>query len=270
MLGAALWFTTRRLTRPLTELQQVANAMGRASPPPQIKESGAREIRASLRAFNTMQDRLHRYLDSRTRVLAAMSHDLRTPLTRLRLRAETVDQPEVRTRLVADIEEMDSLVHRSLGLFRGLDDSEPLTAVDVDALLQALAAECAEMGQSLPIKGQAGAPLLARAQSLRRSLRNLIDNAFKYGGKAHIEVRDTPQELVISVCDQGPGIPEDQLQSVCEPFRRLESSRSRETGGVGLGLAIAADVAEQHGGNLQLCNRPEGGLAANLRLPRKH
>jgi signal transduction histidine kinase len=268
MLGVALYVATRRLTTPLTELQRAANAMGRAMPPPRIEARGAREIRESLQAFNTMQDRLRRYLDSRTRVLAAMSHDLRTPLTRLRLRAETVDQPAIRNRLVADIEEMDSLVNRSLSLFRGLNDEEASVDVNIDELLAGLSAEFRELGQTVPVQGRSNASIKARPLALKRALRNLIENAIKYGQAARMEVSDG-DALAITISDSGPGIPAAQLESVFEPFFRLESSRGRDTGGVGLGLSIARDVAEMHGGNVRLRNIDGGGLAATLTLPHR-
>jgi signal transduction histidine kinase len=268
MLGTALYFATLRLTQPLTELQRAANAMGRAMPPPRIEARGAREIRESLLAFNTMQDRLRRYLDSRTRVLAAMSHDLRTPLTRLRLRVETVESPEARQRLVSDIEEMDSLVNRSLGMFRGLSDDEPTVSVNVNEMLANLSAEFAELGQTVPVHGVVEQQILARPLALKRALQNLIENAIKYGEAARIEVTDGAR-LAIAVCDCGPGIPTEQLEAVFEPFFRLEDSRNRDSGGVGLGLSIARDVAEMHGGTLQLRNIGSGGLAATLILPRE-
>jgi signal transduction histidine kinase len=267
MLAAALLYSTRRITRPLTELRRAADAMGRAMPPPRIAPSGAREIRESLIAFNTMQDRLRRYLDSRTRVLAAMSHDLRTPLTRLRLRAETLEPAALRERLVSDIEEMDSLVNRSLSMFRGLNDDEPAVDLDVNAFLKGIANDFAELGQTVPIQGHATRTNNARPLALKRAIQNLIENAIKYGHAARIEVSDGKQ-LDISICDSGPGIPASQLEAVFEPFFRLEDSRHRDTGGIGLGLSIARDVAEMHGGTLRLHNISAGGLAATLTLPR--
>jgi signal transduction histidine kinase len=268
VLGAALLFTTRRLTAPLRELQRAADAVGRSIGVPHVAETGAREIRQSLRAFNTMQDRLRRYLESRTRVLAAMSHDLRTPLTRLRLRAETVEPAESRARLVADLEEMDGLVNRSLDLFRGLNEQEAPVEVDMNEFLAGLAEESVELGHTLPMSGQAIRPITVRPLALKRALRNLVENAYKYAGGAELRVIDG-DSLAIEVCDHGPGIPMTEFEAVFEPFNRLESSRNRDSGGIGLGLSIARDVAELHRGTLTLRNRASGGLVARLVLPRR-
>jgi signal transduction histidine kinase len=268
LLGAVLWLVTRRLTRPLRDLQAVASALGRSQPPPRIPESGAREIREALRAFNLMQERLQRYLDSRTRVLAAMSHDLRTPLTRLRLRAETAEHQELRERLIADIEEMDALVQRSLALFRGLNDTEEFQATDLNLWLAEIVTEYRELGREFTVSGRANTPLSIRPQALRRALRNLIDNALNYAGATQVELCDNGATVDVAVLDRGPGIPPEQLAAVREPFHRVEISRSRATGGVGLGLAIATEIAAAHGGALLLRNRADGGLEAILSLPR--
>ena len=242
--------------------------MGRTQSVPRVTETGALEIRQSLRAFNTMQDRLRRYLDSRTRVLAAMSHDLRTPLTRLRLRAESIDALQLREQLVADIEEMDELVNRSLDLFRGLNEQEPRLEVDMGEFVANLADECRDLGLSLSVHGSIQNPALVRPLALKRALRNLVDNACKYGGGAELTLSDG-EAVEFGVRDHGPGIPEEQLQAVLEPFNRLETSRNRDSGGVGLGLSIARDVAELHGGTLVLINAPGGGLLATMTLPRE-
>ena len=268
LLAAALWFATRRLTRPLRELQAVANALGRAEPPPRIRESGAREIREALRAFNGMQERLQRHLDGRTRALAAMSHDLRTPLTRLRLRAESIEPAPLRERFIADLQDMDALVARSLSLFQGYTDAEPLQPTDLNAWVRDLAAEYRELGREVAVSGATSAPVAVSPQALRRAVRNLVDNALRFAGQAHIEVREDASDIVIDVLDRGPGIPEEWLAEVREPFGRVDTSRNRATGGVGLGLAIAAEIAAAHGGALLLRNRAGGGLAAGIRLPR--
>jgi signal transduction histidine kinase len=232
-------------------------------------EQGAREIRDATRAFNAMQDRLLRYLDSRTRVLAAMSHDLKTPLTRLRLRVESVSEPELRERFGSDLDEMESLVRGALGLFKGLDDDEVFESVDVNALLETLRSEFTEMGARITVQGTALGPVSVKPRALKRCLTNLVENAVKFGSKADVIVEDGPM-LVIRVRDDGPGIPADSLEQVFEPFFRLESSRSRDTGGTGLGLTIARDVAQAHGGTLILNNLPERGLEAVLQLPRNN
>jgi signal transduction histidine kinase len=215
-----------------------------------------------------MQDRLHRYLDSRTRVLAAMSHDLKTPLTRLRLQVEALDNPPMQERIGRELDEMESMVREALALFRGLDDGEPAVPVDVDALLAKIGEEFRDMGQTVTISGQALRPLVGKPQALKRCLTNLIANAVKFGTRAEVQVADGA-DLMIRVRDQGPGIPEEELERVFEPFYRLESSRNRDSGGTGLGLTIARDVAQAHGGSLRLANLAGGGLEATLRLPRR-
>jgi signal transduction histidine kinase len=216
-----------------------------------------------------MQDRLHRYLDSRTRVLAAMSHDLKTPLTRLRLQVETqIEDPALQARFGKELDEMEGMVRGALALFRGLNDEESLEPVDVNSLLETVRGEFAELGREVTVEGHAVKPLPGKPQALKRCITNLVGNAVNFGGRARIVVRDGPQ-LLISVCDEGPGIPPEELEKVFEPFYRLESSRNRDTGGTGLGLSIARDVAQAHGGSLVLRNRPQGGLEARLTLPRR-
>src|SRR5271170_6990076 len=230
--------------------------------------NGARELRNAARAFNTMQDRLRRYLDSRTRVLAAMSHDLKTPLTRLRLQVETLDNPPMQERIGAELDEMESMVREALSLFRGLDDGEPAAPIDIDALLAQIRGEFTGMGAQVTLCGHATEPLLGKPQALKRCLTNLIANAIKFGARADILIEDGA-ELVVRVRDAGPGIPPEELERVFEPFYRLESSRNRDTGGTGLGLSIARDVAQAHGGSLVARNLSSGGLEALLVLPRR-
>jgi signal transduction histidine kinase len=252
----------------LSKLAVAAEAMGRDIRHPPPPEEGVREIREATRAFSVMQDRLRRYFDSRTRVLAAMSHDLRTPLTRFRLRVEQVGDANLRARFVSDLDEMESLVRGALALFRNLNDDEKFEAVDVNTLLQSLVSEYAEVGANVTFEGSARDLFNARPLALKRCVMNLVDNALKFGKRAKIQVEDG-EALTISVADEGPGIPEESLERVFEPFFRIETSRSRETGGTGLGLSIARDVAQAHGGVLTLRNLGEGGLIAELRLPRR-
>ncbi|MFL6574978.1 MAG: ATP-binding protein, partial [Povalibacter sp.] len=266
-LAVVLFFMTRSVTRPLSDLARAADAIGRGESHPPIPEVGARELRDATRAFNTMQERLHRYLDSRTRVLAAMSHDLRTPLTRLRLRAESLEDSETQTRFVADIDEMSRMVTGALNMFKGLNDEEPTTRVIVDDIFAALQTEFAELGASFVVEGHSNDPILGKAQQLKRCFSNLLHNAVKYGSNVLVHLSDD-HELVISIRDDGPGIPAEELERVFEPFYRVESSRNRDTGGTGLGLSIARDIVQAHGGSIALKNRPEGGLEAIVRIPR--
>jgi len=268
LLVIALYAAARNITRPLLDLARAADSVGRELRPARLEERVARELRDAARAFNTMQDRLHRYLDSRTRVLAAMSHDLKTPLTRLRLQVETLDNPTMQARIGRELDEMEGMVREALSLFRGLDDGEPAAAVDVNALLAQIRAEFTDMGSVVTVSGSALQPYVGKPQALKRCLTNLIANAVKFGVRADLAVEDGA-ELVIRVRDHGPGIPESELERVFEPFYRLESSRNRDSGGTGLGLSIARDIAQAHGGSLSLVNLPGGGLEAVLRLPRR-
>ena len=269
VLVIALYVTARSITRPLSSLVHAAEGLGRNVRQPKLEEKGARELRDAARAFNTMQDRLQRYLDSRTRVLAAMSHDLKTPLTRLRLQVETtLDDPAIQARFGKELDEMESMVRGALALFRGLDDDETLAQIDINALVGILESEFTEMGADVTVEGKALQPLTGKPQALKRCLTNLVANAVKFGTRAKIIVEDGTS-LIIRVRDEGPGIPPEELERVFEPFYRVESSRNRDTGGTGLGLSIARDVAQAHGGSLIAQNLPQGGLEALLVLPRR-
>jgi signal transduction histidine kinase len=268
LLVIVLFVAARNITRPLSDLARAADRVGRDLRPAQLHERGARELRDAARAFNTMHDRLRRYLDSRTRVLAAMSHDLKTPLTRLRLQVEALDNPPMQARIGRELDEMESMVREALSLFRGLDDGEPAAPIDIDALLTQLRGEFTDMGAVVTLTGHALQPYVGKPQALKRCLTNLLANAVNFGTRADILVEDGA-ELVIRVRDSGPGIPEAELERVFEPFYRLESSRNRDSGGSGLGLSIARDIAQSHGGSLTVANLPAGGLEALLRLPRR-
>jgi signal transduction histidine kinase len=267
VLAVALFLMARTITRPLSALAGAAEAMGRGEAPAPLPETGARELREATHAFNTMHERLQRYLNSRTRLLAAMSHDLRTPLTRLRLRSERLADPELRKRFNADVDEMNDMLKAALDLFRGMNADEPVNPVDIMQFLEALRSEFAELGADVTVRGSAVGPIAVRPNALKRCVTNLISNAVKFGGRADVVVADGA-ELTIRVLDEGPGIPEAALGRVFEPFFRLESSRNPETGGTGLGLSIARDIAQAHGGSLELRNRQPRGLEAVLTLPR--
>jgi signal transduction histidine kinase len=215
-----------------------------------------------------MQARLAGYIRDRTRVLAAMSHDLKTPITRLRLRAELLGDPLMREKFTRDLDEMESMVGATLDFLRGQESGEPAQPVDVMALLESLQADLRETGGTMEIGGTAIRPYPGAPQALKRCLANLVENAVKYGRSARVTVDDSATHLVIRVQDDGPGLPPAELEKVFDPFYRVEGSRSRDTGGTGLGLTIARGIAEAHGGRLSLRNREEGGLEAKLELPR--
>ena len=258
----------RALTRPLAVLADAAGELGRDIRRPPLTETGPLEVRRAARAFNTMQERLIRYIGDRDRILAAVSHDLKTPITRLRLRTELLDDSPLREKFLADLDEMQRMTQAALDFLRGGEDSEPIAPVDLNALLQSLQEDAEDLGHEVGILGIVLQPLRCRPLALKRCLTNLVDNALKYGQRAEIAVADTPARLRLIVRDYGPGIPTTELEKVFEPFYRLESSRSRDTGGTGLGLGIARNIARAHGGELTLRNHPQGGLEAVLELPR--
>ncbi|MGQ0526019.1 MAG: ATP-binding protein [Betaproteobacteria bacterium] len=256
------------VTRPLKRLSDAAEALGQNIDRAPLDENGPEEVVRAARAFNRMQARLQGYIRDRTRVLAAMSHDLKTPITRLRLRAELLDEAEHRQRFTRDLDEMETMVAATLDFLRGLESGEAAKPMDVMALLESLQADLAETGGEVEIEGRAVNPYPGKPQALKRCLRNLVENAVKYGKRAHVVVEDDDARLRIRIQDEGPGLPPEELEKVFEPFYRTEQSRSRETGGTGLGLTIARNIAEAHGGRLELSNRHAGGLEARLSLPR--
>jgi signal transduction histidine kinase len=258
----------RWTTRPLKALADAADDLGRNLHRPPMAETGPVEVVRASRAFNTMQARLVAYVRERASVLAAMSHDLKTPVTRLRLRAELLPDPELRRKFTQDLQELEDMVAATLDYLRGAQGAEPVQPVDMQALLESVLADVAETGGRVELSGSAGAPYRGQPAALKRCIRNLVENAVKYGGSARVELVDGAAELQVQVRDDGPGLPADELARVFEPFHRAEPSRNRETGGTGLGLTIARAIAELHGGRLTLHNRAEGGLEARLVLPR--
>lgn len=259
----------RWATRPLKVLADAAGELGRDIERPPMPETGPAEVVRAARAFNEMQQRLASYIRERTATLAAMSHDLKTPVSRLRLRAELLEDSEAKKKIAQDLEEMESMIQGTLEFMRGGQSAEAPQPVDVKALLESLQADAQITGAEVAIEGAPRGPYVGRPQALKRCLGNLLDNALKYGKSALLIVDDLPERLVIRVRDLGPGIPEPELERVFEPFYRLEGSRSRDTGGTGLGLSIARQIAELHGGSLDLRNLAQGGLDAVLTLPRR-
>jgi signal transduction histidine kinase len=263
----SVW-AARRVTAPLASLAAAAERLGRDMTAPPLEETGTLETRQASRAFNDMQTRLRSLIENRTRLLAALSHDLRTPLTLLRLRAENVDNAQERDRMLSTIAEMDTMIGTTLKFARDEAATEARRATDLSALVQSIVDDMADAG--MPATIQPAEPIVheCRPDALKRAIRNLLDNAVKYGKTAQAAIGATASGIEITVDDEGPGIPEAELSRVFEPFYRLEDSRSRETGGVGLGLAIARSIVHAHGGELRLANRAEGGLTARITLPR--
>ncbi|HPE81282.1 MAG TPA: ATP-binding protein [Gammaproteobacteria bacterium] len=260
----------RWMTRPLSQLAVAADELGKDIQRVPLEEKGPTEVRRAARAFNTMQARLSRFVEERTRILAAISHDLKTPITRMRLRLEKVSDNAVRDKLERDLSEMQILVQGSLDFMRGMALREKTQKLDINALLESLRDDAQDMGQSVSIRGTAAVPYLGKPLALKRCFVNLIENAIRYGREAEIEVRDSEAELQIVITDKGPGLPDDTLEKVFEPFYRIEASRNPKTGGTGLGLSIARNIARGHGGELRLENSAEDGegLRAVLTLPR--
>ena len=259
------WWTARRVVGPMRALAMGADRLGRGLEAGPLPMTGPSEVQDTTLAFNRMQDRLTRFVNERTHMLAALSHDLRSPLTAMRLRIEMLDETEDSMRLKALVEEMQAMVEATLEFARGVAKAEPPSDIDLAALLADLVgdvgADRATLAPSPPV------PVTIRPQALNRALRNLIDNAVRYGGAAQVALALEPGFAVITIADKGPGLPEDQLEAVFEPFVRLEGSRSRDTGGVGLGLAIARTIIQAHGGTVKLRNRREGGVEAVVTLP---
>ncbi|WP_240202700.1 MULTISPECIES: ATP-binding protein [Burkholderia] len=262
------WIGARMLAAPFRTLTVGAAELSRNIDAPPIKEIGPVEARQAASVFNTMQASLRRQMSERNRFLAAVSHDLRTPLTRMTLRLRSAQDVELSDRLRDDIDEMTQLLEATLSFLRNEEVVEAFSPVDINALVDAIAEDAAELGQKVTISGEVP-PISAQPLGLKRCLTNLVANAIRYGEDAHIRLIDTPSCVRIQVVDHGPGIPELQLERALEPFYRVESSRNRNTGGTGLGLAIANDVVKRHGGELVLRNGTEGGLVAQVTLPRR-
>jgi signal transduction histidine kinase len=267
MLVAISIWATRRVTAPLAALAVAAQRLGRDINAPPIPETGTVETRQASRAFNDMQAKLRQLIDNRTRLLAAISHDLRTPLTLLRLRLEDITGVEDRERLLGAIAEMDGMIAATLQYARDEAATERPRITDLTALVQSAVDDMADAG--LAAQMEPAQPILheCRPTAMRRAVTNLLDNAIKYGKKAQAAIRAESGSIKITVDDEGPGLPVEELPRVLEPFYRVDGSRSRDAGGIGLGLAIAQSIVQAHRGTLVLLNRPSGGLRATISLP---
>jgi protein-histidine pros-kinase len=266
VLLLAAWLGARWLSQPMRRLAAAARELGNNISRPPLPETGTVECREASQVFNQMQERIQQQLQDRDRLVAAVSHDLRTPLTRLRLRAELLDDPETTQEFQRDIAEMEAMIQDTLDYLRGQAQGVPMVRVQLHALLQSVVDDYALVGVQIPLRGEAR-PVEAQPGQLRRCVDNLITNALRYGGNAEIGLEDGPEGVCITVRDHGPGLPESALQQVMQPFVRMEASRHRHHGGVGLGLSIARDIALRHHGELKLLNAAEGGLCAVLELP---
>lgn len=266
-------FAVRWVTQPLQQMATAATAFAHDLDAPPLDVRGPAEVRNAAEAFNFMQRRLRQLVMERGRALAAVSHDLRTPLTRMRLRAELVADPDLQGRLNADIDAMQGMVNSVLAYLRGLEDTEPVQSINMEALVSSIVEDEQALGRRVTLEDPAAgrlapAPYPGRLSVLKRAVTNLVDNAVAHGKNVSIRLEDSADMLRVVIEDDGPGIPEADLARVTEPFVRLDASRSLDTGGVGLGLAIARDAAAFHGGALRLENRAQGGLRATLELPK--
>ncbi|MET7246395.1 HAMP domain-containing sensor histidine kinase [Methylobacterium sp. EM32] len=267
VLGACVWLAVRLAVRPLTRFAEAADRLEPGRPAIRFAEEGPDEVARAGKAFNALQARIARHLDERVRILAAISHDLQTPITRMRLRVETGAEGPDQERLLHDLAVIEALVREGIAYARSVHgDVEPPARLDLRAFIESLVFDYQDDGRDVTVTALADATVTTRPQALRRILANLIDNALRYAGGAEIAVAVRDGRIAIAVLDRGPGIPADQLAAVLLPFVRLEESRSRDTGGTGLGLAIAEQLAAAIGGSLTLRNRDGGGLDATVTL----
>ncbi|NJC32769.1 signal transduction histidine kinase [Sphingomonas jejuensis] len=268
VLVPVLWIGGR-MGRPLGELRAAANSFRSTAPAVPVAERGPEDIRGLIGAFNAMRTRIAGMLDEKDRMLGAIGHDLRTPLASLRVRAEFVDDETERDRMARTIDDMNRTLDDILSLARLGRPSEAPSRVDLPALIETVLADFIDLGADVAFEPGPRIVASVRANLVARAVRNMVENAVKYGGSARVRVRTDLDQLVVEVDDDGPGIPNHQIAHMFEPFTRLDSSRNREKGGVGLGLALANAIARLHDGEMTLRNREGGGLRASMRLPRE-
>lgn len=266
LLLLCVWFAVRQVIRPLGDLAAAADALDPNRKAAPLSETGPREVAHAARAFNAMRDRIAHYLEERVQILAAISHDLQTPITRMRLRADMADESPERDKLVQDLREIERLVQDGIAYARSAHGNvEKTSRIDLASFVDSLAYDYQDTGKSVSVVSAVEGTISTKPHALRRILSNFIDNALKFAGAAEISVeRSEEGEVAITVMDRGPGIPDDMLEAAMQPFFRLEQSRNRDTGGTGLGLAIAQQLAGAIGGSVRLYNRAGGGLAAEV------
>ena len=266
VLLLSIW-AVRRLLMPVRWFADWTTAFAHDPHAPALPETGPPELREAARAFNEMQHRIIQLLENRTEMLAAISHDLRTPLTTVRLRAETIEEPDIRGRILATLAEMDRMLAATLAFAREGADCEPVSTTDLGALLDAICDDLCDAGHNATCSMESGILLQCRPIALRRALGNLIENAARYGRKAEVSAGVDARTAAITIDDEGPGIPPAEMERVFLPFYRLDASRNRETGGLGLGMSIAKTIIEANGGAITLVNREGGGLRVRVSLP---
>ena len=265
--GLSAW-AVRRSTAPLARFARAAERFGVDVKAPQLSEAGPREVRQGARAFNQMQGRIRRFGEDRTQSIAAIAHDLGTPITRLRLRAEFVEDETQRKKMLADLQEMENMISATLSFARDDAASEPRRKTDLVSLLQSACDGVGDAGYAVEFEPAGRLPYDCRPMALSRAFTNLIENAGKYGSRAHVSLSEETAAIRLRIADDGPGIPQESREDVFKPFHRLEGSRSRDTGGTGLGLTVARSIIRAHGGDITLHDRPGGGLLVEVILPR--
>ena len=258
----------RSVTAPLRTLARAADRIGIDLTAPEVSQAGPIEIQQAAKAFNRMQARIERLINDRTQTLAAVSHDLKTPITRLRLRTEFVKDDELKQTIEDDLDEMERMIESTLAFLRGETTDEESKTVDIGTILETVSNELVDAGRDVVLAAPRHLSFRSRPLAIKRALSNLIENAVKYGARARVTLAERDDEIVITIKDDGPGIPEDEVERVFDPFYRLETSRSRETGGTGLGLTVARTIVRAHGGDIRLQNLESHGLSATVTLPK--
>ncbi|HEC14376.1 MAG TPA: HAMP domain-containing protein, partial [Rhodospirillales bacterium] len=263
----SVW-VVRRLTMPLGKFARAAERLGKDMTAPALPIDGPTELRQASRAFNEMQERLRRFIENRTRMLAAISHDLRTPITLLRLRSELVDDEDLQAQIMSTLDEMETMIASTLAFAREDAVMEERRKVDISALLDSICDDLCQAG--LPIEADLPHRVAyeCRPVSMKRAFTNLIDNAVKYGGKAYVAMTAADGVVKIDIEDRGPGIPEEEMEHVFTPFYRIDPSRNPKTGGIGLGMSVAQTIIHAHGGRISLSRAGKGGLRVHIELPR--
>jgi signal transduction histidine kinase len=265
-VALSIW-AIRRLTSPIREFAAAATRLGIDVNATPIEEHGPSDVRAAIQAFNGMQNKLRRFIEDRTQMLAAVSHDLRTPITRLRLRADCLQDRTQGAKFLADLKEMEDMIAGILTFAKEDVLSEPAIPIDLIATFQSICDDFTDRGFNVSFAGSGRLPYRCKRVSIRRCLTNLVENAVKYGQQAELSIDVSETEIMIHVDDRGPGIPDSLREEAFRPFYRVEGSRSRDSGGTGLGLTVARNVARAHGGDVVLSGRAEGGLRATIVLP---
>lgn len=263
------FWATGWVARPLAAFAKAADRLGRDVTAPPLAKAGAREVRNAVAAFNAMQERIRRFVEDRTRMIAAISHDLRSPITRLRLRTEMLPESEPRVRMLADLDEMEAMVASTLDFSRIDSSDEQTEAIDLAAMLETVCDNASDIGLPATYIWERRIICSCRPMSLKRALTNLIENGARYGAHATVSAITQDYSLQVVIQDEGPGIPETEMEKIFSPFYRLENSRNRKTGGIGLGMTVARTIIHGHGGNIWLENRSEGGLRVIVTLPQE-